>query len=192
MRITLMLAICLVSTAAVAEVERGSEILSLQIKAVAPEYPQGTPVEIRATLKNETHKNEPQKSVEIEDLLSCHSDLYSNVFPHMVNDRGHNVACVVAAAKVNPPPPRPPMRMLVPGDVIVKHVHLDRFIDMDPKTGKASCQPVFSAPPGRYQVWLDCWIRTGAGRRVRLTSNKVWVEVTLGPVQSGNGDRDPR
>lgn len=184
MRITLMLGICLVFPAAVAEMARGSEILSLRVKAVASAYPQGTPVEVRATLKNETHKNEPQRSVEIEDLLSCHSELYSNVFPHMVNDRRHNVAWVVAAEKVNPPPPRPPMRMLVPGDVIVKYIHLDRFIDMDPKTGKASRQPVFSAPPGRYQVWFDCWIRTKARGRVRLTSNKVWVEVTPGSAQS--------
>ncbi|MBT7059249.1 MAG: hypothetical protein HN976_29410 [Lentisphaerae bacterium] len=183
-RFTFIYAICLACLVTTAEAERGREVLSLQIATVAPAYPQGTPVEIRASLKNETHKNKPQRSVEIEDLLSCHSNSYSNVLPHMVNERGLNVASSVPAEKANPPPPRPPMRMLVPGDLIVKYIHLDTFIDVDPKTGRASRQPVFTAPAGKYQVWLDCWIRTGAGRRVRLTSNKIWVEVTPVSVQT--------
>ena len=184
MPLSLVCAVCLVSVATAADRSGTQTLLSLQIEAVSPSYPQGKPVVVRAYLKNETHKSGRQREIEVEDLLSCYSDSYSNVLPHMVNDKGLNVAWFVVAEKVNPPRPRPSMRVLLPGDVIVKHIHLDMFIDLDPKRGKASRQPVFSALPGRYQVWLDCWIRTGAGRRVRLTSNRIRVEVTPDSVQT--------
>ena len=177
MSVSLVCGVCPVSVAAAADGSGSGTLLSLQIEAVSRRYPQGKPVSVRAYLKNETHKSGRQQEIEVEDLLSCYSDFYSNVIPHMVRERGLDIADGGAADMVNPPRPRPPLRMLLPGDVIVKYIHLDRFIDIDPRTGKASRQPVFSAPPGRYEIWFDCWIRTGAGRRVRLTSNKIWVEI---------------